>query len=63
VAGPLVPDDPQHQASQHEGLFIFCGQRSFGTVGANHLGDYVRKEVSDEADVFVNAFLAANPKR
>ena|SRR5690242_12475833 len=36
---------------------------AFGTVGADHLGEYVRKDVSDEADAFVNAYLAANPKR
>src|SRR5438552_16088659 len=36
---------------------------AFGTVGADNLGEYVRKRVSDGTDEFINAYLAANPKR
>jgi hypothetical protein len=35
----------------------------FGTVGSDNLGEYVRKDVRDVTDQFINAYLAANPKR
>jgi len=35
----------------------------FGTVGRETLGESVRNEVRDATDQFINAYLAANPKR
>jgi len=34
-----------------------------GTVGQTTLGSYVRETVRDQMDQFINAYLAANPKR
>lgn len=35
---------------------------SFGTVGVDHLREDLRALVNDQVDVFINDFLAANPK-
>src|SRR5207247_11290528 len=36
---------------------------AFGTVGEDNLGEHVRKDLRDVTDQFINAYLAANPKR
>ena len=36
---------------------------SYGTVGSSKLGEELRKTVRDLTDQFINAYLAANPKR
>jgi hypothetical protein len=36
--------------------------RSCGTVGIDHLRDDVRNAASDDVDVFINDYLAMNPK-
>src|SRR6266550_3355550 len=35
----------------------------FGAVGGDNLGESTRQKVRDQTDQFVNAYLAANPKR
>lgn len=35
----------------------------FGAVGESRLEEYVRNAIRDETDQFINAYLAANPKR
>jgi hypothetical protein len=36
---------------------------TFGTVGQSKLGSFVRDKIRDLTDRFINAYLAANPKR
>jgi hypothetical protein len=36
---------------------------TFGTVGQSKLGSFVREKIRDLTDRFINAYLAANPKR
>jgi hypothetical protein len=41
----------------------WSGQSYLGTVGRDGFADFVRSSVRDRTDEFINAYLAANPKR